>query len=476
VSHTTSLGSWNSKTVRRVDVLAACVAVCIVCRLAWQEDLTWIGAVAVCGLVVVLTAVRWPYGALVVLIGTGAMPVFFVEVSGWRARPEHFGVAIVFVAVLIWMLTSKSNLRLDRLDYWILAFVLVNFVSSTFASSAPALTVRWALQNSLAILSYFLIRSTVRDFKTLQNATGILLGVGLLESIYGILCYASNRAFGTSIGVQIGQYLGDVAAPFGTLYEPNLFGAYTACCAVIFFALYLFQGQRPGYLLCFVVTSLAVVVSFSRAALLALLVATGYLCWRNFRRRTNKDGKKLIVLALSSVIVLILLSGSIGRVITERFTNLFDQGLADETTIARFVIAQEALQDLPGHILLGRGTASFNLTFDWSKYVPEWAGEKTWIGNAPLRILHDVGLLGLATIIGFFVVIACKVRYILKNSKNPDAILLGLWAGALVYTITFESTDGTILAFCWIELGLLASAVLIFEKAIRLSSEFRREL
>jgi hypothetical protein len=56
----------------------------------------------------------------------------------------------------------------------------------------------------------------------------------------------------------------------------------------------------------------------------------------------------------------------------------------------------------------------------------------------------------------------------LKNSKSPDAILLGLWAGALVYTITFESTDGTILAFCWIELGLLASAVLIFEKAIRL--------
>ena len=107
MSHTTSLGSWNSKTVRRVDVLAVCVAVCIVCRLAWQEDLTWIGAVAVCGLVVVLTAVRWPYGALIVLIGTGAMPVFFVEISSWRARPEHFGAAIVFVAVLIWMLTSK---------------------------------------------------------------------------------------------------------------------------------------------------------------------------------------------------------------------------------------------------------------------------------------------------------------------------------------------------------------------------------
>jgi hypothetical protein len=39
-----------------------------------------------------------------------------------------------------------------------------------------------------------------------------------------------------------------------------------------------------------------------------------------------------------------------------------------------------------------------------------------------------------------------------------SAILLGLWAGALIYFITFQATDGTILAFSWIHFGLLASA------------------
>jgi O-antigen ligase len=467
VSQALPFRRFDFKFLRYVDVIAAIVAICIVGRLAWQEDLSWIGAIVVCVLVVSLTAVRWPFGALVVLIVTGAMPVFSVEIAGWNARPEHFGVAIVAVAVLVWMIRTKTRWRLDKVDYWILAFVLVNFVSSAFASSDPSLTIRWAFQNCLAITGYFLVRSMVADLATLQKASVIFLVVGVLESIYGILCYVSNLAFGTTVGVQLGQYLGDVAAPFGTLFEANLFGAYTASCAVFFFAFYLFKGQRFVYLLGFLISTIGVVVSFSRAALAALVFAVGYLFWKSIRRREAKDVKKLLAIAATLVVILILFSGTVGRIITQRFTNLFDQGLAEETTISRFIVAQEALQDIPGHFLLGRGTASFNLTFDWSKYVSYWAGEKTWIGNAPLRIMHDTGAIGLITILGFFVTIAKKVRYVWKNSKVPSAILVGLWAASLVYVISFETTDGTILAFCWIQLGLLASAAVVFEQMTR---------
>lgn len=466
---TTFIEWWNSKTRRRVDFVAAGLAICILCSLAWQENLTWIGAVVVCGAVVLFTAARWPYGALIVLIGTSAMPVFFVEIGGWNARPEHFAAVIVCFAILIWMFTSRYDLRLEQLDYWILAFVVLNFVSSAFESPAPAATLRWALQNSLAILGYFLIRGMVTDFKILRGAFGILLGVGLLESIYGILCYASHEAFGTSIGVQVGQYLAVVAAPYGSLFEPNLFGAYTASCAVAFLALYLFQGHGLRYLICFLITSLAAVLSFSRVALVALLVAGGYVFWKNIRLRENKDWKKPLVfagLAAIVILVLVLASDSVGGIVRERFMNLYEQGLADDTAISRFIIVQEALQDIPGHFLLGQGTASFNLTFDWSTYVPAWGGEKTWIGNSPLRILHDTGILGLTAFLGFFASVAYKIRHAWKSSKNPDAMLVGLVAGAIVYAISFESTDGTILAFCWIEFGLLASAVLLLEKSL----------
>jgi O-antigen ligase len=184
----------------------------------------------------------------------------------------------------------------------------------------------------------------------------------------------------------------------------------------------------------------------------------------------------LVAFALLIALVLMLATGSVGSIVRERFTNLYEQGLADETAISRFIIIEEALQDIPGHLLLGRGTASFNLTFDWAKYVPEWAGEKTWIGNTPLRVLHDTGLIGLVAFLGFFVTIAYKIRHIWKASQTPEAILIGLSAGTLVYAISFESTDGSILAFCWIQLGLLASAVILFEKSLERRTAFGKVL
>jgi|HubBroStandDraft_1064217.scaffolds.fasta_scaffold16450_3 oligosaccharide repeat unit polymerase len=456
---------WHGKAAWRLDVVASLAAILIVCRLGWEEDLTWVWAFVVCAGVVTLTAIRWPYGALVVLIAASAMPFYFVQVFGWNARPEHVAAAIVCLALAVRLVVSKFTWRLDKIDYWILTYVILNFVSSALGSSDPSSTLRWALQNSLAILAYFLIRGLVRDRKTLRTTFAILLVVGLVESVFGIVCYWSHQVFGTSTGVEVGQYLGDVAVPYGSLFEPNLFGAYTACCAILFLALYLFAGHRVGYFACFVVSSLAAVLSFSRAVLLALLLVVGYVVWKNIRLRQAQIRKVAGGLVLVSALVLLLAAGSVGGVLRERFDNLSFQGLSDETTITRIIVAQQALQDVPDHLFLGSGTASFNLSFDWAKYVPSWAGEKTWIGNAPLRILHDTGLLGLTAFLGFFVAIARRFRRIQKLSKIPDAMLIGLMAGTLLYGIAFESTDGTILAFCWVHLGVLASAVILVDSS-----------
>jgi O-antigen ligase len=93
--------------------------------------------------------------------------------------------------------------------------------------------------------------------------------------------------------------------------------------------------------------------------------------------------------------------------------------------------------------------------------MPQWAGEKTWIGNAPLRIVHDTGLIGLSVMVGFFVTVWRKVRKINRAQGTYDAMLLGLLAGILLYSISFQSTDGTILAFFWVHLGLLASTTIL---------------
>lgn len=449
---------WTSKVWQRFDVIATVVAILIVCRVAWVEDISWISALAVGLVVVAVGLVAWPYGILSLLIGASAMSVFMIGVGAWNARPEHFAVFYAVIAVGVWLIAGKRRLNFNRLDYCVLLFVGANFLSSALGSSDPASTLRWALQNCLAVFFYFLIRVLIQDARMLGYAFRIFLAVALIESVYGIFAYVSHQLFDTSFGMTIGQYLKDVAAPMGTMFEPNLFGAYTASASVIFFSLYLFAGHRVRDLVCFVIATIASFLSFSRASLVALVVVGAYLFWKGHRHSEGNSQRKVLVVGLVVVLILVLFSGAIGQIVRERFTNLFYEGLAEETTISRAIIMQEALAEVPGHLLIGRGTASFNLTFDWNRYIPSWASDKTWIGNAPLRILHDTGLLGLGAIVGFFVTVWLKIRPALKAPSQKNCIVVALWAGLLIYAISFQSTDGTILAFTWVHLGLLASA------------------
>jgi hypothetical protein len=192
VSNTVT-SSWRQSTfTQRLDLLALVAALVIVCRLAVVEDISWIGWIPAAAAALVLTASRWPYGALWVLVGTSVMARFYIEIFGWKARPEHFAAGMVATGIVVWLGLSKQRVRLNQLDYWILAFIAINFISSVVGSSAPASTLRWALQNSLAVLFYFLIRILVRDLETLGKAFKILLAVGALESAYGIFCYISH--------------------------------------------------------------------------------------------------------------------------------------------------------------------------------------------------------------------------------------------------------------------------------------------
>jgi O-antigen ligase len=458
---------WESKLARRLDLVAGSVAIVLLCTVALEEDLAWVFWLVGAAIVVFLTMTRWPYGALLTLTVMSVMPRFFVEVFGWKARPEHFAAAIICVVLGVRVLRHKSVVKFDKLDYWILAYVAINYVSSAFESSAPSTTLRWALQNNLGVVPYFLVRFLVRDVGTLEKAFRMLLGIGIAECVYGILCYLSLHAFGTTGGMEIGQYFGDVAAPFGSMYEPNLFGAYAGCCAVMFLALYMLEGQnRTSSLVCFLIASLATVLSFSRAALLALVVASGWVLWK--ARSGGSGGRRALwTIVLGAALIMFVAASTFGDVLRERFNNLFYQGLTEETTITRFIVIEEALREIPNHPILGSGTASFNLSFDWARYVPEWGSDKTWIGNTPLRILHDTGLLGLTAILGFFVSIWRKIRPALRGGISQVPALVALSAGTLLYCISFQSTDGSVLAFTWVHLGFLASAALLLKGTSR---------
>jgi len=455
---------WSSRSIGRLDLLLGLALIPLLIRLALEEDVTWLAGVAVGVVVCALTALRWPYGALFVVVGMSAMPAYFVELFGWKARPEHFAAAVVLTAIFIRRFFAEQKFVLKKIDYWVVAFIAANFVSSAVASTEPSSTLRWALQNSLAVVAYFLIRVLVRDWDTFRKAFGMLLAVGIAESIYGIFCYVSHYAFGTVFGMSVGQYLIDVSAPYASMYEPNLFGAYAGCCAVMCLAVSLLGQARLRAAIGFLIASLATVLSYSRAALAALILGIVWAFWKSRHSRKSGNRIKLAIPLLAFVLIFVIAFYATGGVFQKRFEDLYYQGFMEGTAISRFVVMQEALLDIPGHVLLGNGTASFNISFDWNRFIPEWASDKTWIGNAPLRVMHDTGLVGLTAFLGFFVVLWRKLRLTWKKNGVRDGMVLGLAAGLVLYAFSFEFTDGTILAFFWVHLGFLTSAAVLSEE------------
>ncbi len=458
---------WKAKLPQRLEAVAAVAVILLLCRVALDEDLTWMGWVVLGVLLVALTVAWWPYGALVTLIGMSAMPRFFVELLGWKARPEHFAVAIVFLVICIWLVRTQPKIRLDSPDYWVIAYIAINYASSAFGSSSPSQTLRWALLNNLAVLPYFLVRLLVRDQGTFRGAFRVLLTVGIAESVYGILCYVSHQVFGTSVGMEVGQYLMDVAAPYGSMGEANLFGAYAGCSAVLALAIYLAAEQRLVYLICFFVGVLATVLSFSRAALAALVVAAAWAYWRARRARDAREGRgRLATLVLAVVLILLIVVPAVGGVVQERFASLFAEGrLGEESAIGRVIEAQEALQEFSEHRVIGTGTASLQLSFDWGKYVPDWSDHFGWVGNMTVRILHDTGLLGIAVFLGFVGSLGWKIRLALRGRSGQTPMLIALSAGALLYAISFQATDATLSAFPWVHMGLLASGAILLKES-----------
>ena len=175
--------------------------------------LSLIGAVALSA----LASIEWPFGSLAVLIATSVMPRFKGMVFGLHLRPEHVGIGFVAGMLLLQVLRGRTRLtlRLQRFDYFLLAYIFLNFLTSAVTSPEPRLTLRWAMMNAIVIAPYFLIRLLIKSEGVFHKAFDIMLWIGIVESAYGIICFLSNRLFETQFGMEINH-----TAHSGTVWHP----------------------------------------------------------------------------------------------------------------------------------------------------------------------------------------------------------------------------------------------------------------
>jgi O-antigen ligase len=388
--------------------------------------------------------------------------------AGLHIHPEHIVVFAALVAVL-----AKRAYRLDRFnlqtfDYFLIAYVALNFFSSAFTSPEPAKTLRWAVLQTVVILPYFLLRLLVQTRDMLWNTWVALLIAGGAGALYGCIAFASNRLFGTSFGVETEQY-GTIPGTYGTQYEANIFGSYTACVAIMFLVGYLMsrhKNRRWWWVAGFLVGTLGLMISLSRAVLLSFPVAALVVFWMTAKAQ-HLDSKRVVKIAMVAAVVLLLSTPFLVPMLRERFETLSSvNALEDDTTVTRLIQMKVAVDNIRDHPIFGTGTASFQLFFHWEDYVPGGMGDGGgWVGNTPVRVLNDTGVVGLTALLGFLALLAWRFRKVAHYSDHRTrTVLVGLMCGTALYAMTFQSTEATILAFTWVHLGLLASGVAILEK------------
>jgi O-antigen ligase len=401
---------------------------------------------------------RWPCGALLVLFIASALPRVKVEIGGWNARPEHCAALLVLLVFLFrWMFHESPRISLTGTDYWVAAYVVWNYVSSGWMSPDPKLTLRWALLNNLVVLPYFLIRIVVTDERLLRWAFRAFIAIGIAECAFAVMAYASRQIFRTSFGTEVDQYAGGLGGVYGTQYEPNLLGSCAGCVSIMLLVLYFLSDRKPRWLIGGIIIGLtALLVSLSRGAFLGFALVSMAIVLVGVRAGLV-SAKKLLLLGLIVTFFVTPIAATVGKNLLSRFVSLSAEEVQnDAEAMGRLVAWSAALEDIVQHPWVGNGTASFQLLAD-AKQLPI-LGDRPWVGNSPVRILHDTGVIGLFLMGAVVVGIGRNVWGVIKGKGQGREIVLVLTSGCLVYTIAFMSTEGTMLSFFWVHMGLLASA------------------
>lgn len=428
--------------------------------LLWP-DASGTTALLVAAAVAVPIAVFWmsysAAGAIIALVIGSAAPRLYVEIGGLKARPEHVICGVLCISILFLRKKRSQPIQWIWPDYLLMAYAALNLFSSLFMSIDPRQTVKWALQQVLIILSYFFLRVLVEDRAALHKAVMTLLAVGAATVAYGIVCFYSNLLFGTEFGMTIGQY-GDTSAPYGLQYEANLLGSYSGALCVMMLVMYLYDHRRR-FLVGFALAFAGMAISLSRGALGATFIGFSAVAIFGFKKLllTREVRAKLSKATFCALLVVL---PAVVPQYAGRFSTIdIGEPTVDPNTLTRVVQVTSAFDEVLKHPMLGGGTSSFQLTFDWQSLGEEWE-DQGWIGNTEMRVLHDTGIVGLVVFGAFLVSLYRRSRKVLKLESNPE--LVALLASALVYCVSFQATEGTLLAFSWVHLGLIGCAISIF--------------
>ena len=408
----------------------------------------------------------WPVSGMVLLVAAAMLTHFKADVGPVSVRPEHLAILLVGALWLWQIIIHQRPFRLDWPAFFALAWFGLN-VGATLANAPdPGDSLRHIFRLSLMVATYVVGINLLRTPRSWTAAFHGFLLLAFGEAAFGLIALALYR-FGINVGVQTAWVLTH-PVPYGTLEEGNMFGSHSAAWLIAFLALFLAHSARFSSLrsklsglslplgAAVAGTGLAVLLSFSRGAWLALLVGLALL-FVYYSPRSRGQYLRGTLLALGGpflVISLLLLIQTLPESVPlaarlRTFTTLAN----DPTVNSRLGNYYEGLMDWAAHPWLGWGPGTFYQLHGIRNWAP------AWLSNQIVRTLQETGVFGLLAYGGFVVTLLWAAARGIRRASNPHnrAALLGLTLGFVVLQVAYQATDGTWLAAMWVQAALLAS-------------------
>jgi O-antigen ligase len=315
----------------------------------------------------------------------------------------------------------------------------------------------------IAIGFFYVVVNCAQEREQLERLTLAILLVGAVAAGLGVLLYfipaewtvrllSSLSRFGYPTGGEVLRYIEDDPAQplraISTSIDPNAFGGLMVLVTAVMGG-QLFSPRpllrRPIVAGAFAVAALALMLTFSRSAMLGLAVALLFLGLVRYRR--------LLPLLLLGALLFLVLPQTQGYV--QRFVEGFQR--QDLATQMRFGEYKDALILISRYPWLGVG---FSSPPDIDLYLG--------VSNLYLIIAEQVGLIGLgifaAVMAGFFFVTMGAWRRT-RPAPRLESILLGYVAAAVGVLVVgifdhyfFNINFIHLVTFFWISIGLGVAA------------------
>jgi polysaccharide biosynthesis protein PslJ len=394
----------------------------------------WVGWVLLVALVAGYAVLRSTLAGLVAVLAAltllpfGALPI---KIAITPTLLELALLALLAVWMLRVLAIPEYEVRVDALGGGIL--LLLGFTAFSLflgANGRPDnLTLHNYVKFALGVLLFFSILNSVRTSSEMRWVLRALVFGGAGAALIGLVLYVINDQTALRLLVALGRlgyptsgrilrYVEDdpngVERAIGTAVDPNSFGGLLAViCA---FAAAQFWSNRPilprsALIVLTMLMAVCTFLTYSRAALGGLVVATMFLA-------TVRERRLWYVIGAATVVAIIAI---VGLDMGDRFVERVSEGVqfrdqANQMRLAEFRNALEIIRRYPV-FGVGFGTG------------PE-LGLTTGVSSIYLAMGQRIGLVGLGTFLAIMAAFFLRTFMILKQlPAEYQSWLLGIQAG-----------------------------------------------